>query len=171
MRLNNNYLVTKNKVITVLTLLTASMSIISLVQKFFNVGLGPLAASYVSYYRKISYFAFGLPAELLDIHLPMALIDFWTLSFICAGAYVRTESLEKARAFRDYNFSSPSIKLRTALFFVWGFTGIGLTIPLSVLSIYTYTENDITRDALKHFGIILGISILFYAVNAFAPSA
>lgn len=171
MRINENYLTTKNKIITVLTLLTASMSMISLVQRLFDIGLGALGASYVSYYRKIFYFLFGLPAELFNINLPIALIDFWTLSFICAGAYVRTENLEGARAFRDYNFSSPSIKLRSAIFLVWGFTGAGLAIPLSVLLISTYTENDIIIDAFKHILIILTISVFFFAINAFAPSA
>lgn len=170
MHLNRNYLVTKNKALTVLTLVTASMSIISLIQKLLNVSLGAVAASYVSYYRKISYFFFGTPAELFHIQLPISLIDFWAISFICAGAYVRTENLERARAFRDYNFASSSIKLRLAIFFIWGFTGVGLFIPLSVLSVGTYTENDITRAALIHFGIISMISVFFYAVNAFAPS-
>jgi hypothetical protein len=168
---NSNHLATKNTAVKILTQLTASMSVISLIQKVFNVGLGSLAASYIGYYRKISYFVFGFPAEFLNIHVPTALIDFWTLSFICAGAYVRTKDLEKARAFRDYNFPSPSIKLRTAVFVVFGLTGIGLTIPLSALSIQTYTENDITRDALKNFAIILAASLLFFALNAFAPSA
>lgn len=171
LRLNGNHLTTKKMVTTGFALITASMSINSLIQKLFNVGLVGMAASYVSYYRKISYFIFGLPASLLNVHLPVALIDFWTLSFLCAGAYVRTKNLEGARAFRRYNFSSPSLKLRLAIFFLWGFTGFGLIIPFSVLSITTYTENDITRDALTHLGIVLVFSVLFYAINAFAPSA
>jgi hypothetical protein len=147
------------------------MSVISLVQNILNVGLGTLASSYVGYYRKISHFVFGLPAEFFNIHLPTALIDFWTLSFICAGAYVRTRDLEKARAFRNYNLPSPSLKLRAAVFFVFGLTGMGLMIPLSALFIHTYTENDITRDALKHLSLIIATVLVFFAFNAFAPSA
>jgi len=170
LRIDINYLASKLSFFSILTSITASMSIVSLTQKLFNFGLAPLAANYVAYYRKISYFVFGIPAELLGIHLPTALIDFWTLSFICAGAYVKTENLEKARAFRRYRFESPSIKLRLAVFLLFGLTGIGLAIPLSVLSINTYNENDITRDALGHFIVILSLSILFFAINAFAPS-
>lgn len=147
------------------------MSVISLIQKLFDVGLFGIMESFIKYYRKISHFVFGLPFELLNIQLPIQLIDFWTISFICAGAYVRTENLKGARAFRNYNFTPPSVKLRTAIFFIWGFTGIGLFTPLSVGSIYTYTEGDITRDALKHLGIILIVSAAFYTINGFAPSA
>lgn len=116
MHFDSNHRATKDKAMKILTLLTASMSVISLVQNILNVGLGTLASSYVGYYRKISHFVFGLPAEFFNIHLPTALIYFWTLSFICAGAYVRTRDLEKARVFRSYNLPSPSLKLRAQSF-------------------------------------------------------
>ena len=154
-----------------LTRIVSVISLISLVQKLFDVGLADFAVTYVEYYRKIAYLIFGWPLEIFNLHMPSALVDFWMLSFICAGSYVRTENLEKSRFFRDYNFPSPSIKLRTVVFFIFGFTGIGFFIPFSVLSIYTYTENDITRDALKNLAIIIGGTLLFFVLNAFAPSA
>ncbi|GJI89801.1 hypothetical protein [Duganella hordei] len=162
---------TANKTIKVLTLIVSIISLISLVQKLFDVGLVKVAVTYIGYYRKIACAIFGWPLEIFNFHIPTALADFWTLSFICAGSYIRTENLEKARAFRDYNFSSPSIRLRAIVFFIFGFTGAGFFIPLSVLSIYTYTENDITRDALKSLAIIVCGTVFFFALNAFAPSA
>jgi hypothetical protein len=44
-------------------------------------------------------------------------------------------------------------------------------IPLSALSIHTYTENDIIRDALKHLSFIIATVLVFFALNAFASSA
>lgn len=169
--LNTRQVEAGNGALKVLTWATATISLISLTQRLFEVGLGTLSAQYLGYYRKIAYAIFGWVPELVGVHLPATIVDFWTLSFICAGAYVRTENLEQARAFRRYNFSSPCTKLRIAIFFVWGFTGFGLAVPLSVTSIHTYTENDIMREALKNFTVVVGATIVFFAINAFAPSA
>lgn len=169
--LNDHQSNVAEKTLKILTLITASMSLISLFQKIFDIGLINVAATYIGYYRKISYAVFGWPAAIFNLHVPALLIDFWTLSFICAGAYVKTQKMEEARAFRRFNLPSPSMKLRAAVFLIFGFTGIGLAIPLSITSIYTFTENDITRDALKNFLIIVIVTFAFFALNAFAPSA
>ena len=169
--LNSNQLNVAKTTLKFLTIATASISLISLLQKLFNIGLIDIAATYIGYYRKIAYVIFGWPAEIFHFHMPKLLIDFWTLSFISAGAYVKTKDMEQARAFRRFNLQSPSIKLRAAVFLIFGFTGIGLAIPLSITSIYTFTEGDITRDALKNFAIILVVTVGFFVLNAFAPSA
>ena len=99
------------------------------------------------------------------------MIDFWTISFICAGAYVRSKNIETARAFENINFSKSPIKWKIAIFLVFGFTGIGLFIPQSILSINTYTENyAITREAIKNLFKILTAIATFFVINAFAPS-
>lgn len=159
------------KTLKILSLIVATISAISFIQKVFDVGLIPIANDFISYYRKIAYIIFGLPAELIGISLPIQLIDFWTISFICAGAYVRSKNIETARAFENINFSKSPIKWKIAIFLVFGFTGIGLFIPQSILSINTYTENyAITREAIKNLFKILTAIATFFVINAFAPS-
>ncbi len=160
-----------NITIRVLTIIVATMGVISFTQKLFDVGLGSMANSYIGFYRQISQAIFGLPAELVGIKIPVILVDFWTLSFISAGAYVRSKNVEKARAFRNYNFAEPSIKLRASIFFIAGFTGLGLFVPFSALSIYTYVRDDIMREALKNTIIVLLATIAFFILNGFSPSA
>jgi hypothetical protein len=133
--------------------------------------LGVMASSFVSYYRKLAHAAFGVPAELIGITLPSSLIDFWALSFVCAGAYVRARNVEDARAFRHLQLKRPSIKLRSAIFFISGFTGLSLFVPLSAVSIYTYADGDIARDALSNLLRISAVVFAFFVLNGFSPSA
>lgn len=163
--------ITKSKTTRILTLATATISAVSFAQKVFDIGLGSMANSYIGYYRQITHALFGVPAELIGIRLPVALTDFWVLSFICAGAYVRSKNIEKSRAFRNYNFTEPSIKLRVIIFFIAGFSGLALFIPLSALSISTYTRDDITREALKNTLIVFMLTVAFFVLNGFGPSA
>lgn len=156
---------------TVLGWIIASMSLISFIERFFSVGLGAMASSFVNYYRKLAHAVFGVPAELIGITLPISLIDFWALSFVCAGAYVRAKNVEDARAFRHLQLKRPSIKLRSVIFLIFGFTGLSLFVPLSAVSIYTYTDGDITRDALSNLLIISAVVFAFFVLNGFSPSA
>jgi len=149
----------------------ASMSLISFIQRFFSVGLGELASSFVSYYRKLAHAVFGVPAELIGITLPSSLIDFWAVSFVCASAYIRAKNVEDARVFRHLQLKKPSIKLRSAVFLISGFTGLSLFVPLSAASIYTYTDGDITRDALSNLLTIFAVVLIFFVLNGFSPSA
>lgn len=161
----------ESKTIRVLSLVVATMSVVSFTQKIFNIGLGSMANSYIGFYRQISHALFGVPAELIGIRLPVALTDFWVLSFICAGAYVRSKNIEKSRAFRNYNFTEPSVKLRVIIFFIAGFSGLALVVPLSATSISTYTRDDIMREALKNTVIVLMATVVFFILNGFGPSA
>lgn len=156
---------------TILGWIIASMSLVSFIQRFFSIGLGLMASSFVSYYRKLVYAVFGYPAELIGISVPISLIDFWAISFVCAGAYVRAKNLEDARAFRHLQVKKPSLKLRSAIFLISGYTGLSLFLPLSAVSIYTYTDGDITRNALSNLLIILTVVFAFFVFNGFSPSA
>jgi len=162
---------TESKVIRVLSLVVATMSAVSFTQKIFSIGLSSMANSYIGFYRQISHSLFGLPAELIGIKIPVALTDFWVLSFICAGAYVRSKNIEKSRAFRNYNFKRPSVKLRVLIFFIAGFSGLALVVPLSATSISTYVRDDIMREALRNFVIVLIATVVFFIFNGFGPSA
>jgi hypothetical protein len=157
----------------ILTTITGAISLISLIQRAFNVGLYPVSVSIISYYRKIAFWIFGFVPELLKIHIPSSLIDFWALSFICAAAYVRTKDMEQARAFRKLTSEKFSLGLRLFVFFAFGFTGMSLFIPLALTSVLTYAdgEGDITRNALANLAWIIAACIMFFGLNAFAPSA
>ena len=159
------------KIVKILTILLSIMSLTSAIQRIFSVGLVPLLSSYVNYYHQISHFFIGIPFEWIGIKIPTLLIDFWIVSFVCAGAYAKSKNVEKSRAFENYNFKCPSPALRMAVFFVFGFTGIGLFVPMSALSIYTYTRDDITREALKNTLWVLAGTVFVFFLNAFAPSA
>jgi hypothetical protein len=156
---------------TIFGWILASLSLISFIQRIWSVGLGAMANCFVGYYRTLAHAVFGAPVELLGITLPSSLIDFWALAFVCAGAYARAENIEDARAFRHLQLKKPSIKLRAAVFLIFGFTGLSLFIPLSAISIQTYTDGDITRDALKNLLVILAVVFGFFILNAFSPSA
>lgn len=158
-------------VYAVLGWIIASMSLISFVQRVFSIGIGAIATSFIDYYRRLAHTVFSFPAELFGVAIPDTLVDFWALSFVCAGAYAKSKNVEFARFFKFLKLEKQSIKLRVFVFFIFGFTGVSLFIPLSVLSISTYVERDITRDALKNLMIISLIVILFYILNAFSPSA
>lgn len=158
-------------VYTVLGWIIASMSLISFVQRLFSIGLGAIATSFIDYYRRLAHAVFAFPAELFGVDIPDSLVDFWALSFVCAGAYAKSKNVEFARGFSFLKLEGPPIKLRVFVFIIFGFTGIGLFVPLSALSINTYIDGDITRDALKNLAIISLIVVLFYMLNAFSPSA
>jgi uncharacterized membrane protein YidH (DUF202 family) len=124
---------------TILGWIIASMSLISFIQRFLSVGLGTMANDFVSYYRKLAHAVFGIPAELIGITLPNSLIDFWVLSFVFAGAYVRAKNVEDARAFRYLRLKKPSIKLRSAIFLIFGFTGLSFLFRYQQYP-YTHTR-------------------------------
>lgn len=149
----------------------ASISLISFIQRLFSVGLGAITSSFVDYYRRIAHAVFAVLPELFGIYLPATLVDFWALSFICAGAYARSRNIEFARGFQFLKLERRSKALRIFVFLIFGFTGISLFVPLSVLSINTYVDGDITRDALKNLAVIFVVVVLFYVLNAFSPSA
>ncbi|MDK2743143.1 MAG: hypothetical protein NDI90_09520 [Nitrospira sp. BO4] len=91
--------------IRVLSILVATMSVISAVQSLLHIGLLPSLEAIVTFYRGLAAFVFGLPAALFGFKLPQPIADFWTVSFIGAGAYVRTPGIERCRAFRTLRWN------------------------------------------------------------------
>ena len=158
--------------INLLTTTTGAISLISLIQRTFDVGLYPVSISVISYYRKIAFWIFGFIPDLLGIYVPRNLIDLWALSFMFAAAYIKTRDMEKARAFRRFSSGEFSPTLRLFVFFAFGFTGMSLFIPLALISVHTYAEGegDIMRNALANLVWIAIACLAFFGLNAFAPS-
>ena len=102
--------------IRVLSILAATMSVISFVQSLLTVGLLPSLEAIVTFYRDLAAFVFGLPAALLGFKLPQRIVDFWTTSFIGAGAFVRTPRIEQCRAFRNLPLDPNAIWWKVVVF-------------------------------------------------------
>jgi hypothetical protein len=85
-----------------LTILVGMISVVSFVQRLFDVGVIAVAKTLIQYYREIAHLVFAAPMELLGIKVPPALTDAWTLSFVGASAYARTPRIELSRFFRRH---------------------------------------------------------------------
>jgi len=164
-------LLTQGKAVTYLTIILSILSLSSFFQRILKIGLIPMIATYIEYYHRVSYEIIGVPMTWMGIKPPSMLIDFWVLSFICAGAYAKAENVERARAFIDYNYQEPSLKLRLIIFFVAGITGLSFFVPFSAFSIHTYARDDIMRSALKNVAIVFLGTMSIFVFSAFAPSA
>src|SRR6187549_2164070 len=85
-----------------LTILAGMISVVSFIQRLFDVGVIALAGHLIQYYREIANLVFAAPLTLLGIKVPPALVDAWTLSFVGASAYARTPKIEHSRFLRRY---------------------------------------------------------------------
>ena len=163
--------------IRVLSVLVGTLSVVSFIQSALDVGLTPLLRAFVSFYREIATAAFGLPAALLGLELPQPLVDFWTVSFLGAGAYVRTDGIERCRALRSYKLDPQSTLWKIGLFIAFGFSGLGLGIVLSAVHPLTYVDDfhEEPLDLMMGTAInvlLVGVgAIIFFVVNAFVPGA
>lgn len=103
-------------------------------------------------------------------------MDFWTISFIGAGAFVRTPRIEQCRAFRNLPLDPNAIWWKVVVFLVFGFSGIGLVMVLSTVSPFTYVDgfyeetSDLARGAAKNVLLVCVGAVVFFAVNAFSLS-
>jgi hypothetical protein len=164
------------KVIRTLSILLGIFSLVSFVQRLFDIGLVAMAGQIIDYYRIIAYFFIGLPGRMIGFHFPSSLMDMWTLSFIGAAAYAKTPNIENARFFRRH----PSLtKVRYWKFWllgIFGLSGIGLAALVGAISPFTYVDgfHEDPLDLSKRAGInvlyIIGGAIAFFIINAFGPT-
>lgn len=160
-----------------LSILISGLSVISLVQHVGNVGIAPVFHDFISYYRYIAYEVFGLVGRMFSIDIPSTLMDVWTLSFIGAGAYVRTPYIEKSRLLRKYDTSKFPSYWKFIYFLLMGFTFVGLSIVFSALQPQIYVDDEfgesysLSRRALKNVLVTVAGVVVFFALNAYAPSA
>jgi len=159
-----------------LSILVGIFSLVSLIQQLFNVGVFEVAREALGFYRTIAYFFLGFPARLFGYSFPHVFMDYWALSFIGAAAYVKANNIEGTRFFRYYKNLTSIPYWKLWLFLVFGLTGIGIIVLLSAISPTTYGDEFheeppvVMRDAAYNALAIFGGAIVFFALNAFAPT-
>lgn len=145
-------------------------------QHLFNFGVSGVFNDIISYYRHITYQLFYFIGQLISISFPPKLMDLWTISFIGAGAYVRTPNIEFNRLLRNSDIRCFPKYWKFLLFLTMGFSFIGLFLLLSALQPQTYIDQmheepqNLMRGMLKNMLIIILSAIVFFALNAYAPS-
>lgn len=167
---------TIRETIRVLSILAATMSVISFVQSLLAIGLLPSLEAIVTFYRDLAGAVFSLPAALLGFELPRRIVDLWTVSFIGAGAFVRTPRIEQCRAFRTLPLDPKATWWKVIVFLVFGFSGLGIAMVLSAVSPSTYIDGsyeepqDLGRGTAKNVLLVCAGAVVFFAINAFSLS-
>jgi len=162
--------------INFLTKVLAVFSLVSFTQRLFDVGIFSMFETYLSYYRQVAYFFFGNIWHLFGITVPPKLIDLWVLSFLGAGAYVKTENIQHSRFLINFKLEKVSLALKLFLFSLFGFSGIGIGIAMASISPTTYVYADteeqpaIMQGVAKNLLIIVSATIVFFVLNAFTPT-
>ena len=152
------------------------LSVISLIQHFFNVGIAEVFSDFLSYYRQLVYQFFGFFGQLFSIQFPEKMMDLWALSFVGAGAYVRTPNIEYNRLFRDRDIWLFPRYWKGLLFVFMGLSFIGLAILLAVFQPQTYVDElsiepqNLMRGTIINALIVLSGVLVFFSLNAYAPS-
>ncbi len=167
---------TFNATLRTLGLILSALSVISFVQVVLDVGLASTFQSLVSFYRSVANAVFGWPVAFIGLTLPQPLVDFWTISFLGAGAYVRTDGIEKCRAFRNYNLDPHAFGWKLAVLCLFGFSGIGTAIAFAPLWPLTYADNfheeplDLMKGAIANLFWVCLAAVAFFVLNAFTPT-
>jgi hypothetical protein len=162
--------------IRALSILVSARSVISAVQSLLDIGLIPSFEAIVTFYRGLAASVFGLPAALFGFRLPQPIVDFWTVSFIGAGAYVRTPGIEQCRAFRTLPLDPDSIWWKVIVFLVFGFSGLGIAMVFNSVSPFTYVDGfyeesmNLGRGTAKNVLLVCAGAIAFFAANAYSLS-
>lgn len=161
-----------NQILKYLALFVSLLSLVSLFQQFFTVGLSGVFSSVLEYYRLVVSGIF----KVFNIDVPQTLLDLWTISFITSAAYLRTENIENSRLLHKIDVTSLYKHWKIIYFFILGFFFIGLAILFSMLTPQTYVDemnespNDLIKGAVSNLVLVVSALILFFALNAYAPS-
>ena len=159
-----------------LGIIIAAFSVISFCQAFFDVGLSVIAQEMIGYYRTVTYFFLDFPARLFGVHFPAPLMDIWTLSFVGAGAYVRTPNIETCRFFRRNPNLTAWKYWKFPFGFFMGISGWGLLVLLAAISPTTYADAlheeplDLSKGAALNVLYVIAAAITFFILNAYGPS-
>lgn len=162
-----------NKILKTLTIIVSTLSAVSLISNLFEIGLSGVALKLIEYYQLAATQAFTLNG-LIELH-PI-LIDFWSLSFIGATAYAKTPNIENARFLSFISQKRFNHKERLLIFVIFGFSMLGLTIIFFALNPSTYVDEvhkqplDLFKGSSKNLAMITTALILFFILNAYAPS-
>ncbi len=99
-----------------------------------------------------------------------------TLSFLGASAYCWTQGIEQCRALRGWNFNPQSLWWRVGLLLIFGFSGVGLDFVIGAVYPLTYMDGlheepqDLMKSAARKVFLICTGAIVFFILNAYAPS-
>lgn len=165
-----------NLTFRVLSIILGAFSVVSFIQNLFNVGVYEMALTFINFYRQVTHFIFAAPFEVFDLIIPNFLIDLWALSFVGATAYVQTKGIDKSRFYRRHPEMLLSSYWKIKLWFLWGFSGLGLWVLLSSISPITYMDHmheeplDIAKNAAKNVFFIFIATVVFFIFNAFGPT-
>jgi hypothetical protein len=165
-----------SKVLRILSIVFASLSLISLLQHVTDVGLVSVFSDLITYYRNASQQLFSAFELLFSISIPQAIKDLWLLSFIGAGAYIKTPDIENSRLLRNFEISQNNKYWKPMLFLIMGSSFIGVGILFSVFnpSIYTDSMSEepqvLIRGAARNSFIVAIGACAFFVLNAYAPS-
>jgi hypothetical protein len=163
---------TVKETLRVLGVLVGILSLVSFTQAMFSVGLVPVLEEFISFYRGVASYIF----RLIGFIPPQSVLDFWTLSFLGASAYFKTQGIEHSRALRGLNLNPQSPWWRIGLLLILGFSGLGLLVVLSAVHPVTYIDGfheepqDLMKGAARNVFLICGGAILFFIFNAYGPS-
>lgn len=165
-----------NNLFRFLSILVSTLSVVSLFQRMFDVGIAVVFSDVIEYYRLVTYQTFGFIGLLLSIKFPPTLMDLWVISFIGAGAYIRTENIEGSRLLRNIDTNKFPKYWKFIMFLFMGLGLMGIGIILSAIQPQTFIDDmsdehqDLIMGALKNIAWILLGLVVFFAINAYAPS-
>lgn len=144
-------------------------------QSLFNIGILETSLIFLSFYRQVAHFIFAAPFELIGVVIPSLVVDFWTLSFVGATAYVQSKDIDKSRYYRQRSEKDLSLYWKIKIWFFFGISGLGLWVFLSSISPITYMNHmhdeplDIAQNAAKNLFLICIATVVFFIINAFGP--
>ena len=153
-----------------LAIFISVLSLASLIQNIFYTGLKSVFFEIISYYRFIPVSIF----QIMNLNVSKILMDLWVLSFIGAGAYVRTPNIECSRFLRCFNTKRFIKHWRSLYFLILGISLVGCGILLTMLSPFSYIDsmNDepstLLKGAVKNVILIIFVLLWFFAINAYA---
>jgi len=119
----------------ILSIVFASLSLISLLQHITDVGLVSIFSDLVTYYRNASQQLFIIFELLFSINIPQEIKDLWLLSFIGAGAYIKTPDIQNNRLLRNFEISQENKYWKPIFFLLMGSSFIGVSILLTVFNL------------------------------------
>lgn len=174
-----------SKVQTILGLLCATSSLISLTSRVLHVGLAPIFRDYIAYYRSIVTSLVQPLVDLISIPPPAFYYDLWPLSFIGAAshywAFSHQKNMKIANTVWGAFFFSRAGKPVVILLVGLTMTGIFAIIAALVVSVLAVFIPEEQRDQefllqsgtmhrlLTYCCLVAFGTILFFLLNAYAP--
>lgn len=161
-----------SKTLNIIAIIIGILSIVSLSSRAFELGLNTIFSDLINYYREASSRFWEIITFPIPLKIHSNIIDLWNLSFLGAGAYVKTEGIENSRALSNIDTKKLPKWWKIIYFFILGFSFIGVAFTLSIISVDTYLfkDRDIMRRSNRNILVIISGVILYFIMNAYAPS-